>query len=124
MNPAPVHEMTSDRPANARNRTVREHGAQEEFGRRRERMNKRETPYVTSVATTPEELREGLTRPEFTRQYVFGRSVQLEGQGGRAVDRTVKSLLSLTHIASSACPRVRHVRSPIAPKPLLPDYRG
>jgi hypothetical protein len=82
-------------------------------------MNKPEVLYVTYVSTKPEELGDGLTRPEFTQQCFFDPSVELEGQGGRAVDRTAKSFLSLTLIASSACPRVRRARSPLAARPLF-----
>jgi uncharacterized protein YndB with AHSA1/START domain len=40
------------------------------------------TAYVTYIASTPEKVWAALTEPEFTRQYFFGRSVELEQRVG------------------------------------------
>jgi uncharacterized protein YndB with AHSA1/START domain len=40
------------------------------------------TVYVTYIAGTPEKVWAALTEPEFTRQYFFGRTVELEPEVG------------------------------------------
>jgi len=45
---------------------------------------KPKTVYVTYIATTPETVWEALTRPEFTRQYFAGFSVDVEPRQGGA----------------------------------------
>jgi uncharacterized protein YndB with AHSA1/START domain len=40
------------------------------------------TVYVTYIASTPEKVWEALTRAEFTRQYFFGHSIELEPKTG------------------------------------------
>jgi uncharacterized protein YndB with AHSA1/START domain len=40
------------------------------------------TVYVTYIASTPEKVWEALTRAEFTRQYFFGHSIEIEARGG------------------------------------------
>jgi uncharacterized protein YndB with AHSA1/START domain len=39
---------------------------------------KPKTVYVTYIASTPEKVWDALTRPEFTRQYFFGRTIEIE----------------------------------------------
>ncbi len=42
------------------------------------------TVYVTYIASTPEKVWEALTGAEFTRQYFFGHSIEVEAKvGGR-----------------------------------------
>ena len=43
---------------------------------------KPKTVYVSYIASTPEKVWEALTRPEFTTQYFFGRSVEIEPKPG------------------------------------------
>jgi uncharacterized protein YndB with AHSA1/START domain len=43
---------------------------------------KPKTVYVTYIASTPEKVWEALTRPEFTRQYFFGRTIEIEPKPG------------------------------------------
>ena len=38
--------------------------------------------YVTYIASTPEKVWEALTRAEFTRQYFFGHSIEVEAKVG------------------------------------------
>ena len=46
------------------------------------------TVYVTYIASTPERVWDALTRPEFTRQYFFGRTIEIEPkQGGSFILR-------------------------------------
>jgi uncharacterized protein YndB with AHSA1/START domain len=45
---------------------------------------KPKTVYVTYIAAAPERVWEALTQPEFTRQYFFGRSIEIEGRPGGA----------------------------------------
>jgi len=46
------------------------------------------TVYVTYIASTPEKVWDALTRPEFTRQYFFGRTIEIEPkQGGSFILR-------------------------------------
>lgn len=40
------------------------------------------TVYVTYIAATPEKVWQALTSAEFTRQYFFGRSVEIEPKAG------------------------------------------
>jgi uncharacterized protein YndB with AHSA1/START domain len=40
------------------------------------------TVYVTYIASTPEKVWEALTRAEFTRQYFFGHSIEVEAKVG------------------------------------------
>ena len=40
------------------------------------------TVYVTYIASTPEKVWAALTSPEFTRQYFFGRAIELEPKVG------------------------------------------
>ena len=40
------------------------------------------TVYVTYIASTPEKVWEALTRAEFTRQYFFGHSIEVEPKAG------------------------------------------
>jgi len=40
------------------------------------------TVYVTYIASTPEKVWEALTRAEFTRQYIFGHSIEVEPKAG------------------------------------------
>jgi uncharacterized protein YndB with AHSA1/START domain len=47
-------------------------------------MDKPSTVYVIYIATTPEKLWEALTCAAFTRQYFFGRSIELEQKPGGA----------------------------------------
>jgi len=43
------------------------------------------TVYVTYIASTPAKVWEALTRAEFTRQYFFGHSIEVEAKvGGRS----------------------------------------
>jgi len=47
------------------------------------------TVYVTYIASTPDKVWDAITKPEFTRQYFFGHSVEVEQRvGGRYVLRT------------------------------------
>ena len=43
---------------------------------------KPKTVYVTYIATTPEKVWDALTQSEFTRQYFFGRSIEIEPRAG------------------------------------------
>ena len=43
---------------------------------------KPKTVYVSYIASTPEKVWAALTQPEFTRQYFFGRTVELEPKVG------------------------------------------
>jgi uncharacterized protein YndB with AHSA1/START domain len=43
---------------------------------------KPKTGYVTYIASTPEKVWAALTEPEFTRQYFFGRTVEVEPKVG------------------------------------------
>ena len=43
---------------------------------------KPKTVYVTYIASTPEKVWAALTEPKFTRQYFFGRTVELEPEAG------------------------------------------
>ena len=43
---------------------------------------KPKTVYVTYIASTPEKVWDALTRAEFTRQYFFGRSIEIEPREG------------------------------------------
>ena len=46
------------------------------------------TVYVTYIASTPAKVWEALTRAEFTRQYFFGHSIEVEAKvGGRFILR-------------------------------------
>lgn len=46
------------------------------------------TVYVTYIAATPERVFAALTEPEFTRQFFFGRSIEIEPKvGGRFILR-------------------------------------
>ena len=45
---------------------------------------KPKTVYVTYIATTPEKVWDALTQSEFTRQYFFGRSIEIEPRAGGA----------------------------------------
>jgi uncharacterized protein YndB with AHSA1/START domain len=45
---------------------------------------KPKTVYVTYIASTPEKVWEALTRSEFTKQYFFGRSIEIEPHAGGA----------------------------------------
>jgi uncharacterized protein YndB with AHSA1/START domain len=46
------------------------------------------TVYVTYIAATPERVWEALTDPDFTRQYFFGRTIEIEPRdGGRFILR-------------------------------------
>jgi uncharacterized protein YndB with AHSA1/START domain len=47
-------------------------------------MRKPETVYVTYIDATPEKVWEALTQPKFTKQFFFGRSVELECKPGGA----------------------------------------
>ena len=40
------------------------------------------TVYVTYIASTPEKVWQALTSPEFTQQYFFGRSIEIEPKAG------------------------------------------
>ena len=40
------------------------------------------TVYVTYIASTPEKVWDALTRPEFTQQYFFGRTIEIEPREG------------------------------------------
>jgi uncharacterized protein YndB with AHSA1/START domain len=48
-------------------------------------MDKPATVYVTYIASTPEKVWRGLTDPEFTRQYWFGRSITSDWRVGSQV---------------------------------------
>ena len=43
---------------------------------------KPKTVYVTYIAATPEKIWEALTQPEFTRQFFFGRTIEIEPRVG------------------------------------------
>jgi len=43
---------------------------------------KPKTVYITYIAATPEKVWEVLTRPEFTKQYFFGRTIEIETRVG------------------------------------------
>ena len=45
---------------------------------------KPKTVYVTYIASTPEKVWDALTQPEFTRQYFFGRTIEIEPKQGGA----------------------------------------
>ena len=45
---------------------------------------KPKTVYVTYIASTPEKVWDALTQSEFTRQYFFGRSIEIEPREGGA----------------------------------------
>ena len=46
------------------------------------------TVYVTYIASTPAKVWEALTRAEFTRQYFFGHSIEVEAKvGGKFILR-------------------------------------
>jgi len=45
---------------------------------------KPKTVYVTYIASTPERVWDALTQSEFTRQYFFGRSIEIEPRAGGA----------------------------------------
>ena len=45
---------------------------------------KPKTVYVTYIASTPEKVWEALTSADFTRQYFFGRSIEIEPEVGGA----------------------------------------
>jgi uncharacterized protein YndB with AHSA1/START domain len=45
---------------------------------------KPKTVYVTYIASTPEQVWDALTQSEFTRQYFFGRSIEIEPRAGGA----------------------------------------
>jgi uncharacterized protein YndB with AHSA1/START domain len=45
---------------------------------------KPKTVYVTYIASTPERVWDALTQSEFTKQYFFGRSIELEPRAGGA----------------------------------------
>jgi uncharacterized protein YndB with AHSA1/START domain len=45
---------------------------------------KPKTVYVTYIASTPQEVWDALTKTEFTRQYFFGRSIEIEPREGGA----------------------------------------
>ncbi len=40
------------------------------------------TVYVTYIASTPDQIWQALTSPEFTRQYFFGRTIEIEPKPG------------------------------------------
>jgi uncharacterized protein YndB with AHSA1/START domain len=40
------------------------------------------TVYVTYIASTPERIWAALTQPEFTRQFFFGRTIEIEPEAG------------------------------------------
>jgi uncharacterized protein YndB with AHSA1/START domain len=43
---------------------------------------KPKTVYVTYIASTPEKVWHALTSPDFTRQYFFGRTIEIEPRAG------------------------------------------
>jgi len=45
---------------------------------------KPKTVYVTYIASTPERVWDALTQSEFTKQYFFGRSIEIEPRAGGA----------------------------------------
>ena len=45
---------------------------------------KPKTVYVSYIASTAEKVWDALTRPEFTRQYFFGRTIEIEPRQGGA----------------------------------------
>ncbi|HEY6833006.1 MAG TPA: SRPBCC family protein [Pseudolabrys sp.] len=45
-------------------------------------MNKPKFVYVIYIASTPEKVWEALTSPDFTKQYFFGRTIEIEPQAG------------------------------------------
>src|SRR5882757_7552393 len=45
-------------------------------------MNKPKFVYVIYIASTPEKVWEALTSPDFTKQYFFGRTIEIETQAG------------------------------------------
>jgi uncharacterized protein YndB with AHSA1/START domain len=45
---------------------------------------KPKTVYVTYIASTPEKVWDALTQSEFTKQYFFGRSIEIEPRAGGA----------------------------------------
>jgi uncharacterized protein YndB with AHSA1/START domain len=45
-------------------------------------MNKPKFVYVIYIASTPEKVWEALTSPDFTKQYFFGRTIEIEPQTG------------------------------------------
>ena len=45
---------------------------------------KPKTVYVTYIASTPEKVWDALTQPEFTKQYFFGRTIEIEPKKGGA----------------------------------------
>ena len=45
-------------------------------------MSEPTTVYVTYIGSTPEKVWDALTRPEFTQQYFFGRTIEIEPREG------------------------------------------
>ena len=45
---------------------------------------KPKTVYVTYIAATPQQVWDALTQPEFTKQYFFGRTIEIEPKEGGA----------------------------------------